>query len=103
MRLFLGSDGEQRWLPAGWASLISGAVYSPVIMASHYRAAALGRLLDKLRALVATSQEAIPHRTVGKWSDERAVRTHIFARLRAHNWDVSSSKNRNRRSQQDKH
>lgn len=41
----LGSDGEQRWLPAGQAaSFISTAVYSPVIMASHYRAAALGRL-----------------------------------------------------------
>ncbi|KAK1882125.1 50S ribosomal protein L3, partial [Dissostichus eleginoides] len=37
------------------------AVSSPVIMASHYRAAALGESLDKLQALATTSQNAIPH------------------------------------------
>lgn len=66
MWLFLGSDSEQCWLPAGWASLISSAVSSPVIMASHYRAAALRESVDMLQALATTSQNAIPHHPVGK-------------------------------------
>ena len=67
MWLFLGSDSERLFRPAGWASLISCAVYSPVIMAAHYRAAALRETLEKLPALVTTSQKATPRHTAGTW------------------------------------
>lgn len=72
MWLFLGSDSERFFRPAGWASLISSAVYSPVIMASHYRAAALRETLEKLPTLVPTSQNATPRHTAGTFPFVRA-------------------------------
>lgn len=49
---------------AGRASLISCAVYSRVIIASHYRATALGRLCYQLQS---PHHRGIPHHTVEKW------------------------------------